>query len=109
MDYQQTTQDQHPLPGEADGRSLADYRPLQTSTGRQTGVRQNELLVDVQEAENGDDSLRHRESHLLPLWTALIRNFGTFKRDAHRERESGIGTYQHCDHTDLRQNHQPKT
>jgi hypothetical protein len=38
---------------------LQDYRPLQTPTGRQAGVRQDELLVDVQEAENGDVSLLH--------------------------------------------------
>ena len=59
VDYQQATQDEHPLPGETNGRSLADYRPLQTLAGRQAGVRQNELLVDVQETENGHDSLRH--------------------------------------------------
>ena len=58
---------QHPLPSEADGRSFADYRPLQALAGRQTVVRQNELLVNVQEAENGYDSLWHRESHILPL------------------------------------------
>ena len=59
VDYQQATQDQYPLPGEADGRTLADYRPLQAPTGRQTGVRQDELLVNVQEAENSDDRLWH--------------------------------------------------
>ena len=59
VDHQQAPQDQHPLPSEADGCTLADNRPLQTPTGRQTGIRQDELLVDVQKAENGDDSLRH--------------------------------------------------
>ena len=83
VDYQQATQDQHPISGEIDGCTLADYRPLQAPTRRQAGVRQDELLVDVQEAENGDDSLWHRESHLLPLWPALVRNLGTFKGYAH--------------------------
>ena len=59
VDYQQATQDQYPLPSKADGRTLADYRSLQAPTGRQTGIRQDELLVNVQEAENGNDSLRH--------------------------------------------------
>ena len=59
VDHRPPSQDGHPVPSEADGRTLADYQPLQTPTGRQTGVRQDELLVNVQEAENGDDSLRH--------------------------------------------------
>ena len=59
MDNQQATQDQHSLLGETDGRTLADYRPLQAPTGKQAGIRQDELLVDVQETENGDDRLRH--------------------------------------------------
>jgi hypothetical protein len=58
---------QHFLPSETDGCTFADYRPLQALAGRQTVVRQNELLVNVQEAENGYDSLWHRESHILPL------------------------------------------
>ena len=109
VDYQQTSQDQHPLSSEADGRALADHRPLQTPTGRQAGVRQDELLVDVQETENGDDSLWHRESHILPLWKALIRHVGAFKGYAHREREPGIGTYEHRHNTDLRQDNEPET
>ena len=59
VDYQQAPQDQYSLPSEADGRTLADHRPLQAPTGRQTGVRQDELLVDVQEIKNGYDRLRH--------------------------------------------------
>ena len=59
VDHQQASQDQHSFPGEADGRTFADYRPLQAPTGRQTGIRQDELLVDVQETEKGDDRLRH--------------------------------------------------
>ena len=43
MDYQQATQDQHPLPSEADGCTFTDYRPLQALTGKQTGVRQDAL------------------------------------------------------------------
>ena len=109
VDYQQTSQDQHPLSSEADGRALADHRPLQTPTGRQAGVRQDELLVDVQETENGDDSLWHRESHILPLWKALIRNLGTFKGHAHRKCKPCIGPHQYCDHSDLRQNHKSET
>ena len=58
-DHQQASQNQHPLSGETAGRTLADYRPLQAPTGRQTGVRQDELLVNVQEAENSDDRLWH--------------------------------------------------
>ena len=68
-----------------------------------------ELLVNVQEVENGDDSLRHLESHLLPLWPAFIRNLGTFKGHAHREREPHIGTHEHRDHPDLRPHHKSKT
>ncbi len=109
MDNQQATQDQYPLPSKADGRTLADYRPLQAPTGRQTGVRQDELLDDVQETENSDDRLRHRESHLLPLRKALVRNVGAFKRHAHREREPCIGTHQHRDHSDLCKNHESET
>ena len=109
VDYQQATQDQHSFPGEADGRTLADYRPLQASAGRQTGVRQDELLVYVQEVENGDDCLRHRESHLLPLWPPLVRNLSAFKGNAHREREPCIGTHQYSDHPDLCKNHQSET
>lgn len=83
VDYQQASQDEYPLPGEADGRPLADYRPLQAPAGRQTGVWQDELLVDVQEVENGNDCLRHRKSHILPLWPALVRHLGAFKRNAY--------------------------
>jgi len=43
VDYQQAAQDQHSLPSEADGRTLADYQPLQIPTGRQVGVRQDAL------------------------------------------------------------------
>ena len=68
-----------------------------------------ELLVDVQEAENGDDSLRHRKSHLLPLWPTLVRNLGTFKGNAHREREPSAGTHEHRYNTDLRKNNEPET
>jgi len=57
MDYQQASQDQHFLASETDGCTFTDYRPLQAHAGR---VRQNELLVNVQEAENGFDSLWHR-------------------------------------------------
>ena len=42
-----------------------------------------ELLVNVQEAEDSHDSLWHRESHILPLWKALVRNLGTFKGNAY--------------------------
>ena len=42
-DHQQVSQNQHPLSGETDGRTLADYRPLQAPTRRQTGVRQDAL------------------------------------------------------------------
>jgi len=59
VDHQQASQNQHPLSGETDRRTLADYRPLQAPTGRQAGVRQDELLVNVQEAENSDDRLWH--------------------------------------------------
>ena len=59
MDYRPSSQDRHPVPSEADGCALTDYRPLQAPTGRQTGVRQDELLVDVQETENSDDRLQH--------------------------------------------------
>ena len=48
---------QHFLPSETDGCTFADYRPLQALAGRQAVVRQNELLVNVQEAENGYDRL----------------------------------------------------
>ena len=43
VDHQQASQNQHPLSGETDGRTLADYRPLQALTGRQTGFRQDAL------------------------------------------------------------------
>ena len=109
VDYQQASQDEYPLPGEADGRPLADYRPLQAPAGRQAGVWQDELLVDVQEVENSDDSLRHRESHILPLWTALIRNLGAFKGHAYRECKPRIGTHQHCDYPDLCENYESET
>ena len=109
MDYQQAPQDQHSLSGEADGRTITDYRPLQAPTGRQAGVWQDELLVDVQETENGDDSLWDREIHKLPLWTALIRNLGAFKRHAYRERKPSVGSYEHRHDTDLRQNNEPET
>ena len=59
MDHRPPSQDGHPFPSEADGRTLADYRPLQTPTGRQTGVWKDELLVNVQETENSDDCLWH--------------------------------------------------
>ena len=68
---------QHFLPCETDGCTFADYRPLQALAGRQTVVRQNELLVNVQEAENGYDSLWHRESHILPLWKTFCFFFLT--------------------------------
>jgi len=59
VDYQQATQDEHSLSGETDGRTITDYRPLQTPTGRQVGVWQDKLLVNVQEVENSHESLWH--------------------------------------------------
>jgi len=109
MDNRPPSQDGHPIPSKADGRTFADYRPLQTPTGRQTGVRQDELLVDVQKAEEGDGSLWNREIHKLSLWTALIRNISAFKGNAHREREPSIGTHEHRHDTDLCQDNEPET
>ena len=43
MDNRPPSQDGHSLPSKADGRTLADYQPLQTPTGRQVGVRQDAL------------------------------------------------------------------
>ena len=109
MDNRPSSQDEYPIPSETDGRTLADYRPVQAPTGRQTRIRQDELLVDVQEAEEGHGSLWDREIHKLSLWTALIRNIGTFKGNAHRECKPSIGTHEHRYDTDLRQNNEPKT
>ncbi len=108
MDNRPSSQDGHPLPSEADGRTFAD-RPLQASAGRQIGIRQDELLVDVQETEEGYGSLWDREADKLPLWTTLIRYIGTFKRNAHREREPSIGTYEHRHDSDLCQDNEPET
>ena len=83
MDHRPPSQDGHPVPSEVDGRTLADYRPLQTLTGRQTGVRKDELLVDVQETENSNGSLWNREIYKLSLRTALIRYASAFKGYAH--------------------------
>ena len=109
MDNRPSSQDRHPIPSEADGRTLTDYRPLQTPTGRQVNIRQNELLVDVQETEEGYGGLWNREADFIPLWQALIRNIGTFKGNAHRECKPRIGTYKHRYDTDLRQNNKPET
>ena len=68
-----------------------------------------ELLVNVQEAEDCDGSLWHREIHKLSLWTAFVRNIGAFKRNAHRECEPSVGTYEHCYDTDLREDNEPET
>ena len=68
MDYRPPSQKGHPIPSEADGRTLADYRPLQAPTGRQTRIRQDELLVDVQETKEGYGSLWNREADFIPLW-----------------------------------------
>ena len=43
MDNRPSSQDRHPIPSEADGRTLADYRPLQAPTGRQACIRQDAL------------------------------------------------------------------
>ena len=109
MDNRPPSQDWHPLPSEADGRTLTDYRPLQAPAGRQACIRQDELLVDVQETENSDGSLWNREIHKLSLWTALIRYAGAFKGYAHREREPSIGTHEHRYYTNLCQDNEPET
>ena len=101
MDYRPSSQDRHPFPSEANGCTLTDYRPLQAPAGRQACIRQDELLVDVQETENSDGSLWNREIHKLSLWTALIRYVGAFKGYAHRECKQSIGTHQHRHNTDL--------
>ena len=71
MDNRPPSQDGHPLPSEADGRTLADNRPLQTPAGRQTRFWQNELLVDVQETEEGYGGLWNREADFIPLWKSF--------------------------------------
>ena len=109
MDYRPPSQDGHPIPSEVDGRTLADYRPLQAPTGRQAGIRQDELLVDVQETEEGHGGLWDRKTDKLPLWTALVRNIGALKRNAHREREPCVGTYKHRYDADLCEDYEPKT
>ena len=43
------------------------------------------------------------------LRPALIRNLGTFKGNAHREREPSVGTHEHRYNTDLRKNNEPET
>ena len=68
MDNRPSSQDGHPLPSEAYGCTLTDCRSLQTPTGRQAGVRQDELLVDVQEIEEGHGSLLSDE--LAQPWCA---------------------------------------
>ena len=109
MDYRPSSQDRHPFPSEANGCTLTDYRPLQAPTGKQAGVRKDELLVDVQETENSDGSLWNREIHKLSLWPALIRYVGAFKGYAHREREPCIGPYEHRHDTNLCENNEPET
>ena len=109
MDYRPPSQNGHPIPSEADGRTFADYRPLQAPARRQACIRQDELLVDVQEIENSYGGLWNREIHKLSLWTALVRYIGAFKGNAHRECEPSVGTHEHRHDTDLRKDNEPET
>ena len=131
VDHQQASQNQHPLSGETDGRTLADYRPLQAPTGRQTGVRQDALdlwslglsknywsmckkLKTVMTACGIEKSIsyhcgRHSFATLalskgMPI-ESVSRVFGAFKGYAHRECESCIRTHEHRHDTDLCKKH----
>ena len=63
----------------------------------------------MQETEEGHGSLWNRKADFIPLWPSLIRYFGAFKGNAHREREPRIGTHEHRHYTDLRQDNEPET
>ena len=47
MDIVKAAQEQSTVPSEAVGYSVADYRALQTETGKQPCISQSQLLVGV--------------------------------------------------------------
>ena len=62
MDIIQTAQDKSTVPSETAGYSVADYRTLQTATGKQPCVSQSQLLVSMQTAEKDDKGMWYTKS-----------------------------------------------
>lgn len=74
-DSRQTPQDQCSS-SKAARHTLADNRTVQAPFQRQTGIRRNQLLDDVQTVEKSNQRMWHREANLLPLCPSYLRNVG---------------------------------
>ena len=70
--------------------------------------RSKEALQINRELDNIKAQIIKHYQHLSDR-EAFVCNIGAFKGHAHRECKPGIGTYQHCDHSDLCQNHKSET
>ena len=66
MDIVKAAQDQSTVPSEAAGYSVADYRALQTTAGKQPCVSQSQLLVNMQTSEKDDKGMRYKQVNQLP-------------------------------------------
>ena len=90
-------------------KTYADNRTVQEPFGGQIRIRENQLLDDVQATEKSHTGMWHREANLLSLRTPHLRNIGTDKGNANREREPCIGTHEHRHDPNLRKDNHTET